>query len=179
MENLTGLFEDAHAEIYSMLQNVYADFEKNDYFLQMYMDLISAEAETFSDIISEDSQIDSSASGSIYPMKAYYMALDSVTCTIGAIEKLYEEQIASKRISMSRNKIIRRMVASYCEKRLKIDIPDNLIELRQSILNSNDTASINPRSSIVSFHSAMSNVSQSNSSSSLIGGKRKDELDLF
>ena len=174
------LFNPDHLDIYSMLVNVYNDFEKSDFYIQMTNDLTTSEAEKTRDNLTIGSPTSSSSSsncaGSIYPLKAYYTALDSISFSVGCMEKIFDEKIASKRVSINRNRQIRRMIASFCEHRLKMDFPESTLNLRQSLLtdpDANTSVSGNPRSSIISNLSALSNTSQSNSV------KRKDELDLF
>lgn len=169
------LFNPAYSDIYAMLMSVYTEFERSDFYLQMLSDLTAPENEKARDNLSLD-QNNSNCCASIYPMKAYYSALDSITYSVGCMEKIYDEQIASKRVSINRNRQIRRMIVTFCEKRLKMDFPESTLNLRQSLLTDPEaTASIsdNHRASIISNVSALSNVSQSNSV------KRKDELDLF
>lgn len=171
------LFDPAYEDIYGMLMNVYNDFEKSDFYTNMMNDLTSPETEKVHDNLAIDaSSSNANCCGSIYPMKAYYNALDSITYSVGCMEKIYDEQIASKRISINRNRQIRRMITSFCEQRLKMDFPESSMNLRQSLLTEaegNSSISGNQRSSIVSNLSALTNTSQSNSV------KRKDELDLF
>lgn len=178
-QNLDNTFSSAFEDIYSMLINVYSDFEKTELFNQMISDLTtSAESEKFHDNLSIDQSNSSSCScGSIYPMKAYYSALDSITYTVGCMEKIFDEKIASKRISVSRHHQIRRMIVGYCEKRLKMDFPESSLDLRQSLLT-DASSSNNQRASITSNLSGLSNISQSNSVKSF-KSKRKDELDMY
>lgn len=174
------IFCPAFIDIYSMLLNVYADFERSDFYTQMMTDLTTGDA---ADKAHDSLLIDSKCgSGSIYPMKAYYSALDSITYTVGCMERIFDERIASKRVSINRHRIIRRMIVSFCEQRLKMDFPESTLNLRQSLLTDPEETSastVNQRSSIISNISAMSNISQSNSSNASVIGKRKDELDLF
>lgn len=183
MDDLDDLFCPSFVDIYSMLINVYAEFEKSDFYVQMIADLTTGDVSDKSrDNLSIDSNNSTLGCGSIYPMKAYYTALDSITYTVGCMERIYDEQIASKRVSINRHRIIRRMIVGFCEQRLKIDFPESNINLRQSLLTEPDTASSseNQRSSIISnVSTALSNISQSNSTTHSIIGRRKDELDLF
>lgn len=174
--NFDEIFSPAYQEIYNMLTNVYSDFEKNEFYGKMISDLTS-ESEAH-DSLSMDQNPSISYGGSIYPLKAYYNALDSITYTVGCMEKIFDEQIASKRISVNRHRIIRRMIVGFCEQRLKMDFPESTLNLRQSLLTNSGSDSINPRASIVSNLSVLSNISQSNSALS-VKVKRKDELDLF
>lgn len=175
------LFNTAHLDIYSMLMNVYNEFEKSDFYTQMINDLSTPGLEMSRDNLALDSSSGSSsnggnACGSIYPMKAYYNALDLIAYSVGCMEKVYDEQMASKRVSLNRNRQIRRMIVSFCEQRLKMDFPESSLNLRKSLLtdpDANISVSGNQRSSIISNFSVFSNTSQSNSV------KRKDELDLF
>ena len=144
----------------------------------MLNDLTAPESEKDRDNLSINSSgnANSNCCSSIYPMKAYYNALDSITYSVGCMERIYDEHMASKRISINRNRQIRRMIASFCEQRLKMDFPESTLNLRQSLLTDpeiNLSPSDNQRSSIISNLSILSNASQSNSV------KRKDELDLF
>lgn len=173
--NLDGMFCAAYEDIYSMLTNVYADFEKNAFYTQMISDLTTAEPDKSRDNLSVDSGNSSCSCGSIYPMKAYYSALDLITYTVGSMEKVFDERIASKRVSVNRHRLIRRMIVVFCEQRLKIDFPESTLDMRQSLLTESET---NPRASIISNISALSNISQGNSNES-VKRKRKDELDLF
>ncbi len=183
MDDLDDLFCHSFVDIYSMLINVFAEFEKSDFYVQMIADLTTGDVSDKSrDSLSVDSNISTLGCGSIYPMKAYYTALDSITYTVGCMERIYDEQIASKRVSINRHRIIRRMIVSFCEQRLKIDFPESNMNLRQSLLTEPDTYSSpeNQRSSIISnVSTALSNISQSNSTTHSIIGRRKDELDLF
>jgi len=95
------------------------------------------------------------------------------------MEKIFDEKIASKRVSINRHRQIRRMIVGYCEQRLKMDFPESTLTLRQSLLTDAVSSSVNPRASIISSVSALSNISQSNSVTSSFRGKRKDELDLY
>lgn len=175
-QNLDKLFCPAFEDIYSMLNNVYADFEKNEFYNQMISDLTIAEPEKSHDNLSID-QSNSCSCGSIYPMKSYYNALDSITYTVGCMEKIFDEKIATKRISVNRHRLIRRMIVGYCEQRLKMDFPESTLDLRQSLLT-DTSSSVNHRASVISNLSGLSNISQSNSISSF-KGKRKDELDMY
>lgn len=174
-QNLDEIFCAAYDDIYSMLIHVYSDFEKSEFYNQMISDLTTAEHEKSHENLSVDQTI---SCGSIYPMKSYYCALDSITYTVGCMEKIFDENIASKRVSVNRHRLIRRMIIEYCEKRLKMDFPESALNLRQSLLIDTESPSVNPRASILSNVSASSNISQSNSVASL-KGKRKDELDLY
>lgn len=175
---LLKLFCPAYMDIYSMLVNVYADFEKNEIHKQMLADL-SAAGESHDAFAMESSN---SSARSIYPQKAYYTALDLISASIGSMEKIYDDQIASKRISINRHRQTKRLIVSFCEKRLKLDFPESSLDLRQSLLTdiSESIQTANNRASLISNLSVLSNASQSNSNSSnSIGRKRKDELDLF
>lgn len=177
IEDLDDLFTSTYLDIYSMLINVYAEFEKNDFFIQMISDLTTLETEKLKDGISEDS-CSSCSGGSIYSMKAYYNALDSISFTIGSMEKLFDDEITSKRMSTNRHRLIRRLIVCFCESRLKMDFPESSMAMRQTLLADPDCEPIDPRSSIISNLSAFSNCSQSNSLSVVVG-KRKDELDMY
>lgn len=178
-EDLDGLFSTSYIDIYSMLIHVYADFEKNDFFVHMTSDLTTSEAEKQRDSLSDD-PFSSCTCGSIYPMKAYYTALDSITYNIGNMEKIFDNQIISKRMSVNRHRLIRRLIVGFCEQRLKMDFPESTMTMRQSLLTDPGSSEpVNPRSSIISNLSILSNCSQSNSSTTSLVGKRKDELDMF
>lgn len=181
--DLDDLFCPSFVDIYSMLINVYADFEKSDFYNQMIADLTTGDnSDKSRDNLSVDSNTSTLGGGSIYPMKSYYVALDSLTYTVGCMERIYDERIASKRVSINRHRIIRRTIIGFCEQRLKLDFPESNMNLRQSLLTEPDLSSSpeNQRSSILStVSSAMSNISQANSNSHSIIGRRKDELDLF
>ena len=178
-QNLDEIFCAAYDDIYNMLINVYTDFEKTEFYNQMISDLTTAEPEKSRDNLLIDQSNSSCSCGSIYPMKSYYCALDTITYTIGCMEKIFDEKIASKRVSINRHRQIRRMIVGYCEQRLKMDFPESTLTLRQSLLTDAVSSSVNPRASIISSVSALSNISQSNSVTSSFRGKRKDELDLY
>lgn len=175
-KNFDEIFTPAYQDIYSMLTNVYNDFENNEFYCHMISNLTS-ESES-RDYLSMDQSTSSSYGGSIYPMKAYYSALDSITYTVGCMEKVYDDQIASKRTSVNRHRLIRRMIVGFCEQRLKMDFPESTLNLRQSLLTDPGSDSVNTRASIISNLSVLSNISQSNSVGS-VKVKRKDALDLF
>ena len=179
--DLDSLFLAAYVDIYSMLSNIYVDFEKNDFFNQMTADLTIGDQEKSRDTITLDSGSSNSGYGSIYPMKAYYLALDTITYTVGSIERIFDELITSKHVSISRHRLICRMIVTFCELRLKMDFPETSMNLRQTLLTSSTTAlsTANQRASIISNLSAITNISQSNSSTGSIVGRRKDELDFF
>lgn len=175
-DDLDNLFNPAKVDIYVMLMNVYNDFERSDFYTKMINDLTTPEIEMSRDNLAIYSSQTGYSCGSIYPMKSYYSVLDLITYSIACMEKIYDEHMASKRISVNRNRQIRRMIVNFCEQRLKMDFPESTLNLRKSLLTDPDASlsmAENQRSSVISNSSYLSNTSQSNSV------KRKDELDLF
>lgn len=178
-ENLDTIFNPTFIDIFSMLLNVYSEFEYGEFYNQMIADLTTVDSSN-KDIFSFRSKSNLSnnllSCGSIYPMKAYYSALDRITYAIGSMEKIYDDKIVSNRVSINRYRIIRRMIINFCAQRLKLEFPESEMNLRQSLLTDTDTdaSSVNNRISI------LSNTSQSNSNSSASNvGRRKDELELY
>lgn len=183
---LDTIFQPSYTDIYSMLMGLYTEFEKHEYYLVMMSDL------NISDCVSNprdelSSSIDSTPSlnincGSIYPVKAYYCALDRISYIVGCMGNLYHGTIPEKRVSINRHNIIRRMIALFCEQRLQLEFHNDSFTLRQSLLTNDERVTLpldnNPRASIISSTSSLSNFSQSNASS-LSVGRRKDELDMF
>lgn len=180
-ENLDKIFRSTFMDIFSMLLTVYTEFEHGEFYNQMITDLTTVDSTNKQDILSIGSNSNFPNNlmtcGSIYPMKAYYNALDRITYAVGNIEKIFDEQMVSKRVFMNRHRTIRRMIINFCEQRLKLEFPESQMNLRQSLLTDTEKSSVNSRNSILS---TLSNISQSNSNSSGSNvGRRKDELELF
>lgn len=177
-ENLDKVFCPSFIDIFSMLLNVYSEFESGELYNQMIIDLTTNDSSNKEDVLSVQSKSSFSnnllSCGSIYPMKAYYSALDRITYAISSMEKIYDDQIVSKRISINRHRIIRKMIINFCTQRLKLEFPESDMNLRQSLLTDTDASSVTNRTSI------LSNISQSNSHSSDSNvGRRKDELEFY
>ena len=178
-ENLDKVFHPTFIDIFAMLLNVYSDFKNSEFYTQMIADLTTIDSSNKEDVLSVQSKSNFSnnllSCGSIYPMKAYYNALDRISQAISSMEKIYDDQIVSKRISISRHQIIRRMMINLCKQRLKLEFPESEINLRQSLLTDTDASS-----SVTNRTSILSNISQSNSHLSASNiGRRKDELELY
>ena len=160
-----SLFESVYNEIYSMLHLLYQQFESDELY-KLMIDELTMNENSRDSLTSVSSM---SASGSIYPLRAYHNILNRISYALDNFESFYEDGLVSKRSSVNRRRLLRRWCHNFCEERLQMDFPDN--RGRQSLLT--DASSVTPNHRF----SALSNTSETNAS--MVSLRRKDALDYF